>query len=149
MPDPSLIPADIPPLPVLLRQLNRSLEWNAARMGEWMGWDSAQVSRILKINSRLRPTDATLNHLARRYQEAGLTSISFEFLKGARDYGGRIDAVTYAIPDHWQRLVKSVLTLDPELQDKLFTRWQEELTFALWLTFRGQHNPPPDQPDSD
>lgn len=149
MPEPELIPADIPPLPVLLRQLNNSLKWNAARMAEWMDWDSAQVSRILKVNSRLRPTDTTLDFLARRYRDAGLASVTFEMLKDARDYGGRVEATAYAIPDHWQRLVKSVLTLDPEIQDKLFQRWQEELTFALWLTYRGQHNPPPDQPDSD
>lgn len=146
---PNLIPSDIPPLPVLLRQFNNSLKWNAARMSEWMGWDSAQTSRILKVNSRLRPTDATLEHLARRYRDAGLQSVTLELLKDARDYGGKVEPSAYAIPDHWQRLVRAVLTVDPELQDKLFTRWQEELTFALWLTFRGQHNTPPDPPDSD
>lgn len=147
MPDDSPIPADLPPLPVLLRRFNKSLNWNSAAMGRWMGWDSAQVSRVLNVNSRQRLQDATIDHLARRYQDAGLAAVTPEMLKAARDYGGRVEVNTYAIPDHWLRLVKSILTLDPELQDKLFTRWQDDVQLSLWLIFRG-HRDAPDPTDS-
>lgn len=142
------IPADVPPLPVLLRQLNKALDWNSADLARWLKWDTAQVSRLLKVGSGHRPIDATLEYLARRYSEAGLENVTFDLLKAARDYGGRVEVTTYAVPDHWLRLVRTVQTLDPELQDKLFARWQEDVQLSLWLLYRGRRDQS-DQPLED
>jgi len=129
----------IPPLPVLFRQLNKTLGWRPSDMATWMGKDNAEISRWLSLKRQHRLQDATLEYVARRYQDAGIEHITVDLLKRARDFGGIADQDNpFNLPDHWLRLIMMVMTFDEDFQDKMYRKWSQDLDFSAQLLHRGQ-----------
>jgi hypothetical protein len=124
------------PLPRLLQQLNRALGWKSADMAKALKWDAATVSRWL--NGKIpRPHDSTLEYVAEMYREAGLEHISANHLMMARDFGGKLISNPYDIPEHWLRLIQSVLSFDSEFSDMMYRKWSLDFEYSAKLAWRG------------
>lgn len=107
-------------------------------MADWMGKDAAEISRWLSLKKPHKMQDATLEFIARRYQDAGMEQVTLDVLKRSRDFGGRADQENpFNMPEHWLRLVNGVLSYDADFQDKMYRKWSQDFEMSAQLLHRG------------
>jgi transcriptional regulator with XRE-family HTH domain len=111
-------------LPTLLQMCLQQLRWTqiefASKLATATGhtWDRSNISKI--VNGKIpRPHDDTLRAMAEVLGSAGLENVTAELLIEARDNPQR-DGNRWGIPDHWLRLIFTILTLPHESQDRLY-----------------------------
>lgn len=113
---------DTLPLRDLVRYYLESLGWSQADLARACGWDTAQLSRVLKVDAR--PYDMSLARIADVLQREGLDGASLEALKASRDRPSTATASNpYDIPNVWLRLIRDVLLLPTDVQDALYRQW--------------------------
>jgi len=118
---------DSSPLGELIRYYLNMLKMTQKDLADEMGLlDVSPLNRIIKGHTP-RPHDSTLRTIAEAFQRRGLTGVSFEDFRDARDRPQQDDNNPFGIPSVWVRLVRAVLAHPEDVQDGLLSKWSLDL----------------------
>lgn len=133
----------VPNLPELLNIYNDVLGWNQADLARAVRRDEAWVSRIM---TGQRPHDQSLQLFVDAYRAAGLTNVTLEHLKAARDVSQLTYDNPWDIPPHWLALIRKVMSLPIDIQEMAYQQWSIDLQMKTAILNRSEDD---DDLDSD